>query len=192
MDLGSHLPQLCQNAASLGCDDAAGGCGQLRGCGAGVETLWTTKSAPRARRAGMRGPLRRMRGQQRPHDNFSRQRLSPRRIRVTICGRVHTASMCNADRIGAQRVAPSPNFPLHNFSAGQFIPTRPCTPHRLAKGSDLAAPGFCVRRHKPPQPSAQPAPPPTAFTDGAHGYPEAISNHCSACFPQVRPSARGY
>ena len=65
-------------------------------------------------------------------------------------------------------------------------------PHRLAKGSDLAAHGFCVRRHKRPQPCAHAAPAPTAFTDGAHGYPEAVTNCCSACFPQVRRVVHRY
>ena len=81
-------------------------------------------------------------------------------------------------------------FTLFPPAAGS--PTRPCTPHRLAKGSDLAAPGFCVRRHKPPQPCAHAAHAPTALTDGAHGHPQAITDGCSGCFPQVRPSARGY
>ena len=126
-----------------------GGSAQLRGCGAGAENLWTAESSPRARHAGMRGPLRRVRGQQRPHDELARQRLYPRRIRVTFCGCVQTASKCEADRIGARRAAPSSNFPLHTNPASQFFFTGLGRPHRLAKGSDLAARGFCVGRRSP-------------------------------------------
>ena len=155
-------------------------------------TLCTAEgSSPRSSRR-YAGASRHVREQQRPPRQLLEQRLSRRRIRVTICDRVQPRPPCGADRIRAKRVAPSPNFPLHHFFAGPFFLRGLGRPHRLAKGSDLAAHGFCVRRHKRPQPCAHAAPAPTAFTDGAHGYPEAVTNCCSACFPQVRRVVHRY
>jgi hypothetical protein len=189
IDLDLEAPR-SQSFPSLlrrrGCDDAAGESGQLRGCARGVVTLWTAKSSPPRSSRRYAGASRRVREQQRPPRQLLEQRLSRRRIRVTICDRGQTAASGDVDRIRAKRVAPSPNFPLHHFFAGPFFLRGLGRPHRLAKGSDLAAPGFCVRRHKRPQTCAQPAPAPTALTDGAHGYPQAITDGCSGCLLQVR------
>ena len=192
MDLGSHLPQLCQNAPSLAVMTPRGDADSFGVAGRAWKPFGPPRAAPVLVAPVCGGPCGACGG------SFARTTTS--RGNDYLRGRLglrfadaSTPRPCVTRTESVRRGSPPPRTSrFTTFPPVAGSPTRPCTPHRLAKGSDLAAPGFCVRRHKPPQPCAHAAHAPTALTDGAHGHPQAITDGCSGCFPQVRPSARGY